>query len=369
MQDKNVRSPVHRYGAQNFLLVSLISFAGTVMLTRLFLELTGYPQIGRGQLHIAHVLWGGLILFIATLMPLLFANRWALDVCALLSGIGIGLFIDEVGKFITSNNDYFFPAAAPIIYAFFLLTVMLYLRIRRSTPNDSRHQLYHILESMTEILDHDLETDERDDLIKRLVHVKEDAENPNLAALAQTLLTYVQAESLTVHSIRLTAWDRLRLYQKTLEKTLLTQTRLRIGLMIALLLAGVFAWFELALMVPRLFGHGNFIETILLTGLQRGEIRSAVGGIWFFVHLGMQGLVGVFAFTSSTLMALRKYRISIEIGTACMVLSLTAVNLLAFFVDQFSTAGIAIFQLLVLLGLISYRRRFIDPGLPHQPAP
>jgi hypothetical protein len=42
---------------------------------------------------------------------------------ALLSGVGLGLFIDEVGKFITSNNNYFFPLAAPIIYLAFLLTV------------------------------------------------------------------------------------------------------------------------------------------------------------------------------------------------------------------------------------------------------
>ena len=47
------------------------------------------------MLHIAHALWGGLLLFVAVLLPLALANRWAIKASALLSGIGIGLFIDE----------------------------------------------------------------------------------------------------------------------------------------------------------------------------------------------------------------------------------------------------------------------------------
>jgi len=40
-----------------------------------------------------------------------------------------------------------------------------------------------------------------------------------------------------------------------------------------------------------------------------------------------------------------------------MIFSLTAVNLLYFFVDQFSAAFAAVIQLLVLLGLSQYRRK------------
>jgi hypothetical protein len=32
-----------------------------VLLTRLYLNLTGFPHIGAGGLHIAHLLWGGLV--------------------------------------------------------------------------------------------------------------------------------------------------------------------------------------------------------------------------------------------------------------------------------------------------------------------
>ncbi len=79
----------------------------TVTLIRLFLAITGYPQLGWGELHIAHVLWGGLALFSAVLLALVLTNRWAYSLSAILAGVGVGLFIDEVGKFITQSNDYF----------------------------------------------------------------------------------------------------------------------------------------------------------------------------------------------------------------------------------------------------------------------
>ena len=38
----------------------LVSAIATLIVIRIFLEATGYPQLGGGGLHIAHVLWGGL---------------------------------------------------------------------------------------------------------------------------------------------------------------------------------------------------------------------------------------------------------------------------------------------------------------------
>src|SRR5512143_3428729 len=119
---RHFRRPVKREGAEKYLLVTLLSFGASVTLTRLFLELTGYPQLGGGELHIAHALWGGLLLYIASLLPLILANRWTYMAGAILAGTGVGLFIDEVGKFITQSNNYFYPLAAPIVYAFFLMS-------------------------------------------------------------------------------------------------------------------------------------------------------------------------------------------------------------------------------------------------------
>ena len=91
----------------------------TIFLTRAFLAVTGYPQIGRDSLHIAHVLYGGAIL-VASFLFLLLSDKPNKLIVALIGGIGFGLFIDEIGKFVTKDNDYFFQPAIGIMYISFL---------------------------------------------------------------------------------------------------------------------------------------------------------------------------------------------------------------------------------------------------------
>ncbi len=171
-----IRKPVRRHRAETYVLLMLLSFAASVGFTRLFLELTGYPQLGSGELHIAHVLWGGLLLFAAALLMLVLANRWAFVLASILAGTGVGLFIDEVGKFITQSNNYFHPIAAPIIYAFFLVTVLVYLRVRTPPIFSARDEMYIALAGLSEVLDYDLEPDEHAALEARLQQISETAD-------------------------------------------------------------------------------------------------------------------------------------------------------------------------------------------------
>jgi hypothetical protein len=97
-----------------------ISAVGTILCIRTELWLTNYPQLGGHGLHIAHLLWGGLLMLIALAILLTLLGRRARWPAAFLGGIGFGFFIDELGKFITSDNNYFFKPAAGLIYVVFV---------------------------------------------------------------------------------------------------------------------------------------------------------------------------------------------------------------------------------------------------------
>jgi hypothetical protein len=115
----------------------LAAGVGTVLLTRGYLAATGYPQVGGGSLHIAHALWGGLLLLAGLLGALAFVGNRSRRIAAVVGGVGLGLFVDEVGKFVTQTNNYFFRPAAAIIYALFValaLVVATARSARQRTP-------------------------------------------------------------------------------------------------------------------------------------------------------------------------------------------------------------------------------------------
>jgi hypothetical protein len=116
----------------------MISGIITVVLVRSFLVATGYPRVGGGGLHVAHVLWGGLLMGIAIVIVQIHPGSRARHRSAIVGGIGFGLFIDEVGKFLTKNVNYFYRPAIAIIYAtfvaFFLIVREVILRKPQTDP-------------------------------------------------------------------------------------------------------------------------------------------------------------------------------------------------------------------------------------------
>lgn len=104
----------------------LASAVGAVLVIRTFLGLTGFPQLGGRGLHIAHMLWGGLFMLASIVLLLTILGHRMKHGAAILGGIGFGTFIDELGKFVTSDNNYFFKPTIALIYIIFVLLFLLF---------------------------------------------------------------------------------------------------------------------------------------------------------------------------------------------------------------------------------------------------
>lgn len=354
-----IRPIIRREHAEIYLFILLISFAVSVSFTRFFLQLTGFPKIGGGELHFAHVLWGGLILFAAALLPLLFANQWAYYFSALGSGIGMGLFIDEVGKFITASNDYFYPAAAPVIYVFFLLVVLIYIRTKRPFPEDTRSQLYEVFEDFKEVLDNDLSPIEKDELDARLERILKNSEHSDLTHLAELLRSFLNHPDLFLVPENPSKWISWFRRFRLKVSGWWTPTKVQ-----AALAGGLLTWSIWTLAAPFRFivNRGNpLILLQSLTPFITGRIIRGNLSLDIYVFLlGLQAATGMLILIC-TLAIIVKSRVAIlNIIYFILLISLTVITPLLFYFDQFSTIITASLQFFLLVFLMAYRRLLIS---------
>lgn len=142
----------------------------TILLIRFYLKVTGYPQIGGSTLHISHLLPGTLFLLASVLVLLAAVNRAARGFAAFLAGLGFGLVWDELGKFITKDNDYFFHATPGLIYITF---VVLYLVVRYSSQRKLTENDYiaNVLDLLKDAAIKDLDVREYEHAKQLMAHV------------------------------------------------------------------------------------------------------------------------------------------------------------------------------------------------------
>jgi hypothetical protein len=179
------RHPARSIEIRSLLDTLFVTAVATDLIIRLQLWATNYPKLGGGRLHIAHLLWGGLGMLIAVVLLLSFLSRGRRHTAAVLGGVGFGFFIDEIGKFVTTDNDYFFKPAAGMIYIVF---IGLYLAIRalgwrhRFTPQEC---LANAMVLLSEAAHRDLT--ERDRMIVRRLLAHSPESEPLVQPLTDVL--------------------------------------------------------------------------------------------------------------------------------------------------------------------------------------
>lgn len=162
---------LYRYiRARDLLEIFLVAAVTGLLLVRLYLHLSGYPQLGGGDFHIAHMLWGGLLMLVAIVISVTFLGLQARRLTALIGGFGFGIFIDELGKFITHDNDYFYKPAVGIIYALFVVLYLAFTMLTRKSKLNSREYQLNALVEIEEAISHDLDPAEKDKADSILAH-------------------------------------------------------------------------------------------------------------------------------------------------------------------------------------------------------
>lgn len=355
-----IRRPIVGSDAWRYVLIMAVSFAISVVATRLYLEATGYPQIGNATFHFAHALWGGLLQVIAALLLLMFINRWVYSLSAALAGIGIGLFVDEVGKFITQNNDYFFPLAAPIIYISFLVMLLVYLMVNRRSATDLRTDMYQILGELEEVLEDDLSANERDLMLTRLQRIMGQTDRADLAELASHISVFLQSKTVTVVPDHDSWGVRLVKALRQVELRLLNQRRARRILVVLYLLNGLFSVFALAVLISLVTGAGLPQTLLLQLILDQTNIKSATSLGWYMVMTALYLLSGLLVFGGALAFLVGRDRVAIALGVVALIITLTFINTLSFYFNQFSVLLSSIYSFAALLALQRYRNRFLE---------
>lgn len=205
------------YSANYHFEAFFVSAIATVLVIRIILKFTDYPQLGGGGLHIAHVLWGGILMLVSLVIQMTFMGDRPRSAGALLGGVGFGFFIDEMGKYLTNNNNYFFKPAALVIYGLFLLLWLSfqYLDKKRSTSRKARAA--NILFLLEEGLLYGFNKHEREVLVYELLQLEESGDK--LAKDLKNLYHLIEKSAATdqpSYYMRLAGWLN-NLYSKAIR--------------------------------------------------------------------------------------------------------------------------------------------------------
>ncbi len=100
-------------------------------------------------------------MLVALAMLLSFIGYRTQRLASMIGGFGFGLFIDELGKFVTSDNNYFYQPSIAIIYIVFFIMFISFRRISHVAQMTQTEYLLNALALAEEAVVNDLDNTER----------------------------------------------------------------------------------------------------------------------------------------------------------------------------------------------------------------
>lgn len=303
---------------ENFLVASIV----TIFVIRIFLKITHYPQLNGAGLHIAHLLWGGFFMLVALIVLFSFLGRGMLTLSSVLAGVGFGAFIDELGKFITSDNNYFFQPTVALLYVVFISLYILSKILSRQRVISEKEYLVNALEMVEEAVISDLDSDEKKRALFYLQ--KSDQRDPLVVDLKVFFKRLVDFEVPPSRFVQMRGYIA-SLYSKASKAGFLSR-----GLVAIVIVQSVFTILSVGVdtyLSPKIsFTHG-------------GEVVSA-----FVASLCM--LIGFFNINKSKITAFKWFKVGV-------LVSLLVTQFFAFYQEQFRALIILAINIL-LLTIVDY---------------
>ncbi|OGM20345.1 hypothetical protein A2714_04850 [Candidatus Woesebacteria bacterium RIFCSPHIGHO2_01_FULL_38_9] len=247
----------------------LVSAIASILVIRLFLAITGYPQLGGENFHIAHMLVGGFLMFLALIGLLVFLNKETKHIASYVGGIGFGMFLDELGKFITNDNDYFYQPTIALIYVIFVLLFLGARAIEKYFKPNKQEYAINALEMIKQVIMHDLDVLEKRKAYRFLK--KSDQDNPIVNLLTQAL-DKISTSPLSVPNI----FHKIRSVAKEKYIQLIHASKFVKAIVSFFVVASIF----------------NVIQALL--SLQNTESFAQWGQLIFSVISGVLVIVGVY---------------------------------------------------------------------------
>lgn len=277
--------------------VFFVSAVATIILVRAILAATGWPQLGGGKIHFAHLLWGGLGMLIAIILFLALEGRLWTTLGALAAGIGFGLFIDELGKFITSDNDYFFRPVIAIIYVIFVGLFFLFRWLGSIKHLSPQTALVNAFDLAKEAVLRDMDEGERTDALVLLSRA--DQADPVVIALGDMLRSLEMPEKPNPSPLQTAKRWLSALYGRLVARRWFRL--LVVGWFVVISLAGLLGGLGVYLdpanvtfVEAGLTITGLVVGVLVVIGIVRGRHSHLVAYTWFERAVLVSILVGEF---------------------------------------------------------------------------
>jgi hypothetical protein len=266
------------------------------------------------------------------------------------------LFIDEVGKFITESNDYFFAPAAPLIYGGLLLLLLLWVVVRRRVGGTPHDAVQAAIEALRDSADGRLTADDRDIAVESLRASRVDLP-PAEAALAGRLIDDLgSAEvSATLTSAGWVARGGARRFLERVLPTTLERALILIGLAWAVFFAVLTVVFLLTVDVE---------DALSALPDPTGPVQIPSEPIWWLLLGGTSIVVGGVAALGLVMLLRGDRRRGATIGIAAVLVNLVATGLLTYYVAQFEAVTSSIVRVIVLALILDYRGRLERDASP-----